>query len=88
MLEFKKPYPIEVLGKAQGNVDVFVWSEGEYDSYIVQFVLLDDHHHINGVDTWFREFNPNGRTPIAFFHIKGDVKIPAPIEVVSRLAIE
>jgi len=82
-LKIGETYRIEDIGKASGNVDVFIWSDGEYDSYRVQFVMIETHQ----AEGFFKDFNPSGVNPIAYFHIRGNVRVPVPVEHVTRLSI-
>lgn len=88
MIEFHEKTPIEKLGKARGNCEVFIWSEGEYDRYEIFFVLLNGHDAKTGIESWFNEFDPAGVTPIAYFSIRGDVKLPVETQSVTRLGFK
>ena len=82
MLNNNTPYDISRIAEASGNVDIFIYTIGEYSEYQVFFEIVENK------TTFFKNFDPEGKTPIAFFHIQGNIKIPIPIEKVVRLFVD
>lgn len=88
MLEYNQRYPIGEISKCQGNVDIFLWMESEipgdpvpdYDLEVC-FAIFEDS------EEWFKQFDPKGVLPLGCFYIQGDVKVPVPIEVTTRLSL-